>query len=530
MTRGDDGLTLPGFLVLACAALSGAPSAQLGTVRSEQKISAFTGGFGGVLAGNDRFGSGVGALGDLDGDGIGDVAVGIPQGDGASANQGVVWVFLLNADGTIKAEQKLTEGAGGFGGTLGLSEEFGTSLASLGDLDADGVLDLAVGASHSSDGDTTQGAVWILFLNTDGTVKGQQKISEIAGGFTGVLDPLDYFGEAVAGLGDLDGDGHADLAVGAFGDDDGEADQGAVWILFLNADGTVKAQQKITETEGGFTGQLESGDGFGFALASPGDVDGDGTLDLAVGALQDDDGGLDKGAVWILFLNADGTVKGKQKISATSGLLGDVLHAADQFGSSVGALGDFDRDGHPDLAVGAMQDRDGAAKQGAVWILFLGPDGKVKGKQKISELAGGFGGALDREDLFGRALACLGDLDGDGAAELAVGTPNDDDGGANQGALWVLFLEGDATPPTIHAPPIVTVIDNPSQPGEFVFFDVTASDAVDPTPFLVCVPPSGSYFSRGTTWVTCIATDATGNTSILKFPVVVQLPIRPRRL
>jgi hypothetical protein len=76
--------------------------------------------------------------------------------------------------------------------------------------------------------------VWILFLNTDGTVHGHQKISRTEGGFTGVIASFDLFGWSGAWLGDFDQDGHGDLAVGALWDDDGGTDRGAVWILFLD--------------------------------------------------------------------------------------------------------------------------------------------------------------------------------------------------------------------------------------------------------------------------------------------------------
>jgi hypothetical protein len=77
--------------------------------------------------------------------------------------------------------------------------------------------------------------VWVLFLNTDGTVKSHQKISDTEGGFDGILDNVDRFGVSVASLGDHDGDGLGDLAVGANGDDDGVPyNRGAVWVLFLD--------------------------------------------------------------------------------------------------------------------------------------------------------------------------------------------------------------------------------------------------------------------------------------------------------
>ena len=115
-------------------------------------------------------------------------------------------------------------------------------------------MDLALGAQADNDGGPDRGAVWILFLNPDGTLKGEQRISALSGNFAGSLSNYDHFGSALAGLGDLDGDGLVDLAVGAPDDDDSNFDKGAVWVLFLNADGSVKTHQKISALEGGFGG------------------------------------------------------------------------------------------------------------------------------------------------------------------------------------------------------------------------------------------------------------------------------------
>ena len=356
----------------------------------------------------------------------------------------------LAQPGWVMSHQKISDTEGDFTGTLDNSDFFGSSVASLGDLDGDGVGDLAVGARHDNDGGTNRGAVWILFLNTDGTVKTHQKISNTEGGFIGTLDDNDFFGRSVASLGDLDGDGVGDLAVGANGDDDGGSncvlppfcDLGAVWVLFLNTDGTVKSHQKISDTEGGFTDLLDDNDFFGISGAPLGDLDGDGVGDLAVGASDDDDGGSSRGAVWVLFLNTDGTVKSHQKISDTEGGFTGLLDDFDYFGRWVGSLDDLDGDGVGDLAVGAYLDDDGGINSGAVWVLFLNTDGTVKSHQKISDTEGGFNGILDDSDRFGSSVGSLGDLDGDGVGDLAVGAELDDDGGSDRGAVWVLFLDG----------------------------------------------------------------------------------------
>ena len=95
---------------------------------------------------------------------------------------------------------------------------------------------------------------------------------------------------------------------------------------------------------------------------------------------------------------------------------------------------------------------DGGANRGAVWILFLDNLGNVRSHDKISDLSGDLPpGGLDDGDQFGISIASLGDLDGDGPSDhaLAVGARLDDDGGANRGAAWILFLDVDTENPIV---------------------------------------------------------------------------------
>jgi len=111
---------------------------------------------------------------------------------------------------------------------------FGSSVANLGDLDGDGVIDLAVGADQDENGEASEGALYILFMHTNGSVNTSVKISDGLEGFNpSALNASDFFGSSVANLGDLDGDGIIDLAVGARFDENSEAGEGAVYILSL---------------------------------------------------------------------------------------------------------------------------------------------------------------------------------------------------------------------------------------------------------------------------------------------------------
>ena len=412
-------------------------------VDSQQKVSDTAGNFEGVLEDNDQFGSAVANIGDLDLDGVIDLAVGAPLDDDGGTDRGAVWVLFMNDDGTVDTEQKISNDEGNLSliDVLDDDDQFGSAVAELGDLNGDGILDIAVGAPLDDDGGTDRGAVWILFLNVDGTVQFTQKISDSEGFFNSFLEDNDQFGAAIANIGDLNNDLLPEIAVGAIGDDEGGTDRGAVWILSLAANGTVNNVQKVSDTSGDFIGTLQDGDFFGSSIAGIGDLDADGIEDVAVGAIGDDEGGVDRGAVWVLFMNIDNTVRFEQKISESNGNFNGGLNDNDHFGSSVAGIGDYNGDGIIDIAVGAAQDNDGGSNRGAVWVMFMESDGEIISKTKISSTSGDFTGTLTDGDLFGIALANIGDLNLDGIIDIAAGAKLDDDGGIDRGALWTLYMQ-----------------------------------------------------------------------------------------
>jgi hypothetical protein len=418
---------------------------------------------GPTLANGDYFGFSATGLGDFDGDGVTDFAIGAIGDDTGGYYNGAVYILLMNGDGTVKST---TEIAGGLnGGPVGNAfDRLGISVANMGDMDGDGVVDLAVGASGAQVGGLGGGAVYTLFLNADGTVKSRIVIGNGTNGGPS-LPGLGGFGEAVANIGDLDGDGVTDLAVGTY--QFGGSGPGAAYILLMNADGTAKATTKIGNgVNGGPT--LGADDRFGFSVANLGDLDGDGIQDIAVGAYRDATGGSNRGAVHILYMNSDGTVKSLAKIaSGTTGA--PPLADGEKFGTSIAGMGDLDNDGVNDMLVTSFQTASG----GTAYALFMNANGTVKSFTKISSTSNG-GPSTSPGDGWGSSIAGIGDFDGNGAPDFIAGAWQDDTGGDNRGALYIVRLDVPATP-TALALSANTIAEN--QPTGTAIGTFTTTDA-----------------------------------------------------
>ena len=415
--------------------------AQVNPIVSFQKISNTQGNFGSNLSANDLFGNSSDSIGDINGDGVTDIVVSSYGDDEKGTDMGAIYILRLTVDGFVKSFTKITKNKNGFTGNIESGDIFGSGFAALGDINNDGHYDIAVGAEYDDDGGNWNGAIYLLALDTSGMVLSTQKISATSGGFTGILSGTPAFGSDIANIGDLNGDGINDLAVGSRRDNDGGTRHGAVWILFMNANGTVHHHKKISDTQGGFTGTLDTEDFFGVCVEYLGDINNDGHVELAVGSHYDDDGGSNKGAIYILSLDTGGTVLSYQKISDTYGNFSNVLSNEDKFGVSITKIGDLNNDSVIDIAVGAYGDNTAGSHAGAFYILYLNANGSVKAHVKVTEAYNNFTGNLDPGDLFGVSVSSIGKY-GDMYA-LLIGARADDDGATNAGAAYVLSIEGD---------------------------------------------------------------------------------------
>ncbi len=380
----------------------------------------------------DLFGEALG-VGDLNGDGVEELIVGAPGEDGES---GAVFIFpgSPKEGGRPTTGYYITQGHAGQANEAG--DRFGAALAA-GVLNEDDFEELVVGAPGKGTG---SGAAIVFpgVAGETGTLRGFLITQTDAGGLN---EAGDRFGAALA-IEDFNDNNGADLAVGAPGD----AKSGAVFIF----PGVPTSPPAITEENacpvvGGISARpcevSEEDDKFGTAVAA-GDFDGDGFVDLAVGAPGKAPGeGPQSGAVFIF--PGSGSPSGiTTGFFITQTDAGEVNEAGDRFGTAV-AAGDFNHDGFVDLAVGAPGEGLGS---GAVFVF----PGSVKG---LTCLAGfpcpttittGFfitqnhatGGVHEAGDEFGAALA-VGDFDGDGIEDLAVGAPGDGQGAVKAGSAFV---------------------------------------------------------------------------------------------
>ena len=322
---------------------------------------------------NDSFGASVGGAGDVNGDGRADLIVGAPGNGIGSARTRV----FSGSDGSLLYN---FDGDG----------SFGVSVSGAGDVNGDGRADLIIGTDNDDNNGSLSGSARVL-SGSDGSV-----LYNFDGDIAG-----DRFGISVSGAGDVNGDGRADLIVGAWGN--GPA-RGKARVL-SGSDGSVLYN---------FDGDSPF-ERFGTSVSGAGDVNGDGFPDLIVGAFNDDNNGSTSGSARVLS-GSDGSVLYNFDGRSVNG----------RFGSSVSGAGDVNGDGFTDLIIGAPFEHDNGSTFGSARVLS-GSDGSILYAFNGDSAA----------DQFGNSVSCAGDINGDGVDDFIVGAQN---GGASGGGYARVFV------------------------------------------------------------------------------------------
>jgi hypothetical protein len=448
--------------------------------------------------------------GDFNGDGIVDLTAGAAMSAGGGEEPGAVVVLNgLQLPGTL-----ITQDTDGIPDTTESFDHFGEELAS-GDFDADGFADLAVGAPDEeidTDGDgfeeVSVGSVTIIYGSPAGLdTQRSQLFTQASPGVPGDPGWDEQFGSSLAS-GDFNSDGRSDLAIGSPNDQDGRQFAGSVTILFGGAQGLSGTDAQLLANEEGATAYER-----GMRLAA-GDIDGDGATDLTQVAKTGDDArlvgyrggsaGLDAaapirtplpgfstafGSLAMGDLNGDHKadvavgdpeagpgIGGKVALLLSQGRgfadpvvitqdspgVPDTNEVGDAFGLSL-TMGDVDKDGNADLAIGAPGediDPDGALAPGAVTLLHGSAPGIDTNRSTwITQDALGLpndGGAT----LFGNSVS-LADHTGDGKADLIISAQDETVDGSTAAGL-------------------VTVLDG-ARPNRATSFDLRQVGVADPS-------------------------------------------------
>jgi len=362
-------------------------------------------------AADQNYGNSVAGAGDVNGDGYADIVVGVPFFSNGHTSEGAAAVYHGSPTGPSPIANFAVEGNANFA-------VFGLSVSTAGDVNGDGYADIVVGAPLHTDNQSNEGRARVFVGSAAGLI-GVADFT-VDGNQVGAL-----MGAAVCAAGDVNGDGYGDVIIGARSFDNGEANEGRAFLF----EGSVAG---LATSSAWSAGGDQPGTEFGYSVDSAGDVNGDGFSDVIVGAPSHDNGEVNEGAAFVFHGSTSG-------LSISADWSGESNTVAALYGSAVATAGDVNGDGYSDVIVGAPMFANGEAGEGGAF-LYLGSSGGLGLIAAWATESHQLGASL------GTSVSTAGDVNGDGFDDIVVGIPNFDNPENNEG-LTAVYL-GSASGPS----------------------------------------------------------------------------------
>mgnify|MGYP001420663215 CR=1 FL=1 len=351
-----------------------------------------------------QFGYSVSTAGDVNGDGFSDVITGAGLYDNGQSDEGRAFVYHGSASGPSVFANKTLE-------RNQANASFGCSLSTAGDVNGDGYSDVIVGALFYDNGQTSEGRVFVYHGSANGLSGSPNWTAESNQAFA-------YFGNSVSTAGDVNGDGYSDVIIGAEAYDNGQTDEGRVYVYHGSASGLSSSPNWTEESNQG-------GAFFAISVSTAGDVNGDGYSDVIVGSLNFTSGFAHEGKAFVYHGSSSGLSN-----SANWSALGN--QAQSNFGYSVSTAGDVNGDGYSDVIVGAYNYDNGQTDEGRAFVYH----GSASGLSMTSN----WSAEGDQTNAFyGFSVSAAGDVNGDGYSDIIVGARLFSNGQTYEGRAFAYY-------------------------------------------------------------------------------------------
>ena len=405
---------------------------------------------------NDASGNSVSSAGDINGDGVDDVIIGAANADSNGVNgTGESYVVFGGAGVGSSGSLDLSSLDGVSGFVINSTNEFGElgrSVSSAGDINDDGVDDVILGAPGGiSDQNVLSESSYVVFGGTGMASGGSLNLADLDGVNGFVINSIDGYnraGESISGAGDINGDGIDDVIIGApDADPSGAYNAGESYVVFGGRDVGSGGSLNLSGLDGvnGFViNGVDDYNHSGESVSGVGDINGDGVGDVIIAARNYGINTASKS--YVVFGGNNVGRGGSLNLSSLDGVNGFVINATVQFESSnlsVSGAGDINGDGVNDVIIGdRLASPNGVIYAGESYVVFGGADVGSGGSLNVSDLDGVNGfviAGIDQYDQSGISVSGAGDINGDGFADVIIGSSESDEYNPGAGTSYVVF-------------------------------------------------------------------------------------------